>query len=346
MDAFERRTPHYLRIYRDLKRKIAEGAFAPGERLPTQRELAASHGVTVMTVRQALQLLEQEELVVSRHGLGTFVAPQRIRYEIGNLRSLAQEVAAQGLDLRTSVLRRGLVAPHPRVAEVLRVEPAGPVLSIERLRHVGQQRVVYQQSYLPAWLAEALEGVDLGASRCTTTSRPAEDRARTCAGGIHAIGLAAAEAALLDELAGAPALPERAHHLLRERRPDHVRPRVHARRPRVGQRPSASSPTSASATSCGSPRKEHDRADSARPRDCPTPRTEVPMKLTRGRVLALGALATLTAASAGTTTAAAGPAGASAKPTYTVCIDIPFHPLFDYLAAKIGHDLRRQALHA
>ena len=58
------------------------------------------------------------------------------------------------------------------------------------------------------------------------------------------------------------------------------------------------------------------------------------MKLTRGRVFALGALATLTAVSAGTTTAAAGPAGASAKPTYTVCIDIPFHPLFDYLAAK------------
>ena len=83
MDTFERRTPHYLRIYRDLKEKISAGTFAPGERLPAQRDLAESHGVTVMTVRQALQLLEQEELVVSRHGLGTFVAPQRMRYEVG-----------------------------------------------------------------------------------------------------------------------------------------------------------------------------------------------------------------------------------------------------------------------
>ena len=207
MDAFERRTPHYLRIYRDLRHKIAEGAFAPGERLATQRELAARHGVTVMTVRQALQLLEQEELVVSRHGLGTFVAPQRIRYEIGNLRSLAQEAAAQGLDLRTSVLRRALVAPHPRVAEVLRVEPAGPVLSIERLRHVGQRAVVYQQSYLPAWLAEALEGVDLGSTslydHLQATLKIELARAQEW---VHAIGLAAAEALLLDEIAGAPAL--------------------------------------------------------------------------------------------------------------------------------------------
>src|ERR1700709_48979 len=123
MGVFERRPPHSLRIYRDLRRTITEGRLAPGERLATQRELAARHGVTVMTVRQALQLLEQEELVVSPHGLGAFVAARRIRYEIGTLRSLAQEVAAQGLDLRTSVLRQGLVKPHPLVAELLRVEP-------------------------------------------------------------------------------------------------------------------------------------------------------------------------------------------------------------------------------
>jgi GntR family transcriptional regulator len=207
MDAFERRTPHYLRIYRDVKRNIAEGAIAPGERLPTQRDLAASHGVTVMTVRQALQLLEQEELVVSRHGLGTFVAPRRIRYEIGNLRSLAQEVAAQGLDLQTTVLRRGLVEPHPRVAELLRVEAGEPVLAIERLRLVGRQPVVFQQSYLPAWLADALEGVDLGAislydhiqSKLKIELARAHER-------IHAIALAAPEALLLDELPGAAAL--------------------------------------------------------------------------------------------------------------------------------------------
>jgi GntR family transcriptional regulator len=207
MDVFERRTPHYLRIYRDLKRKISEGVLAPGERLPTQRGLATSHGVTVMTVRQALQLLEQEELVISRHGLGTFVAPQRIRYQMGNLRSLAQDVAAQGLDLRTSVLRRGLVDPHPRVAELLRVEPGTPILSIERLRFVGQQPVVYQQSFLPSWLDGALDGVDLGAiSLYDHIQRELEIELARAQEKIHAISLAAPEAALLAELRGAAAL--------------------------------------------------------------------------------------------------------------------------------------------
>jgi GntR family transcriptional regulator len=207
VDVFERRTPHYLRIYRDVKRKIADGTISPGDRLPTQRDLAASHGVTVMTVRQALQLLEQEELVVSRHGLGTFVAPQRIRYEIGNLRSLAQDVAAQGLDLQTSVLRRGVLAPHPRVAELLRVEPGEPVLSIERLRLIGERPVVYQQSYLPAWIADRLEGIDLGAislyDHIQSELRIELSRAQEK---IHAVVLAASEALLLDEARGAAAL--------------------------------------------------------------------------------------------------------------------------------------------
>jgi GntR family transcriptional regulator len=207
MDAFERRTPHYLRIYRDLKATIAAGTLAPGDRLPTQRELAREHGVTVMTVRQALQLLEQEELVTMRHGLGTFVAPARLRYAIGNLRSLAQEVAAQGLDLRTSVLRRALVAPHPRVAEVLCVEPGAPVLSIERLRFVGQQAVVYQQSYLQAWLEDALEGVDLGStSLYEHIQRTLKIELARAQERIHAIGLGAPEALLLHEPGGAAAL--------------------------------------------------------------------------------------------------------------------------------------------
>jgi GntR family transcriptional regulator len=207
VDAFERRTPLYLRIYRDVKAKIAGGALAPGEQLPTQRELASSYGVTVMTVRQALQLLEQEDLVVMRHGLGTFVAPQRIRYAMGNLRSLAQEVTDQGLELKTRVLRRELLEPHPRVTELLGLEVGEPVLSIERLRFVGPEPVVYQHSQLQPWLAEVLETVDLSdislydylQGELKIELAHAQER-------IHAIALAAHEATVLEEEPGAAAL--------------------------------------------------------------------------------------------------------------------------------------------
>lgn len=207
MNTLERRTPHYLRIYRDLKQKLSDGAWAAGERLPTQREIANGFGVTVMTVRQALQLLEQEELVVMRHGLGTFVAPKRIRYAMGNLRSLAQEVTAQGLELKTHILRRQLVEAHPHVAELLKIEPGEPVFSIERLRFVGLEPIVYQHTQLLPAIGEALDDVDLSdislydylQSELKIELAHAQER-------IHAIALAAHEATLLDEELHAAAL--------------------------------------------------------------------------------------------------------------------------------------------
>lgn len=207
MDAFERRTPHYLLIYREVKEKIASGEFAAGERLPTQRMLGEQYGVTVMTVRQALQLLEQEELILVRHGLGTFVAPTRIRYAMGNLRSFAQEVTAQGLELRTRVLSRQLVQPHPRVAELLRLPAGECVYAIERLRFVGDEPIVYQYSQLQPWLANALDGAEL--SDVSLYDYLHEQLGLEIARAqewIRAIALAAHEADLLNEEPGTAAL--------------------------------------------------------------------------------------------------------------------------------------------
>ena len=206
-DAFARRTPHYLRIYRDLRDQIAKGSLAPGDQLPAQRDLAESFGVTVMTVRQALQLLEQEELVVVKHGSGSFVAPKRIRYAMGNLRSFAQEVQAQGFELKTRVLRQELVDPHPRVAELLKIHAGEPVYAIERLRAVGNQPVVYQDSQLQPWLGEALGEIDLsGVSLYDYLQQELRVEIASAQEWIHAIQLGPREATLLEADPGAPAL--------------------------------------------------------------------------------------------------------------------------------------------
>lgn len=207
VDTFARRTPHYLRIYRDLKDQLEAGQLAPGERLPAQRALAEEYGVTVMTVRQALLLLEQEQLVVTRHGLGTFAAPRRVEYAMGNLRSLAQEVTDQGLALKTRVLRRALVQPHPRVAELLQVGEGERVCAIERLRLVASQPIVYQHSQLPAPLGRALRTADLRRMSlydCLRQKLHVElSRAQEW---IRAVDLAPQEARLLEEEPGAAAL--------------------------------------------------------------------------------------------------------------------------------------------
>ncbi len=66
--------PVGLQLSWRLRALIATGQLAPGERLPSFRQLAGWAGVSLNTVRAVYEGLEREGLVVSRQGQGTFVA--------------------------------------------------------------------------------------------------------------------------------------------------------------------------------------------------------------------------------------------------------------------------------
>ncbi|MEU9061132.1 GntR family transcriptional regulator [Streptomyces sp. NPDC048430] len=66
----------YLWVADELRKEINSGAHEPGERLATQEELATRFGVSRTTVNQALSLLRKEELIITRQGSGSFVAPE------------------------------------------------------------------------------------------------------------------------------------------------------------------------------------------------------------------------------------------------------------------------------
>jgi len=105
------RVPRYTASPRRLSERIRRGELAPGARLDNQRQLAKSFGVTLMTLRQALELLEREHLITRRHGLGTFVAAPSIDYDILQLRRFAGDLSAKGEHVATRLLGRGSPPP-------------------------------------------------------------------------------------------------------------------------------------------------------------------------------------------------------------------------------------------
>ena len=60
-------------VFRTLLEALLAGRYAPGEKLPRQRELAADLGVTLSSLREALKRLEQMGLLDVRHGDATRV---------------------------------------------------------------------------------------------------------------------------------------------------------------------------------------------------------------------------------------------------------------------------------
>ena len=151
--------PKYLRIRGNLRERITSGQWPPGSPLPSQRELAGEFGVSIMTLRQALQLLTDEGLIETRHGSGTF-ATARYAYDLGHLHSFASDLIAQGAEITTKLLAAEEVTPPADVAA--RLGTPGEVLRLRRLRLSGGRPLIVQTSYLPAALARVVQPESLG----------------------------------------------------------------------------------------------------------------------------------------------------------------------------------------
>ncbi|WCN81654.1 winged helix-turn-helix domain-containing protein [Micromonospora sp. LH3U1] len=61
------------RIAQDIRDKISSGEYAPGDKLPSLREMTGHYGVSAEPVRSALLILQAEGLIEGHQGKGTYV---------------------------------------------------------------------------------------------------------------------------------------------------------------------------------------------------------------------------------------------------------------------------------
>ena len=153
----------YRQIGQDLAARIGRGEFTPGEPLPSQALLSKEYGVTLMTFRQALSMLEADGLIAQLPGRGTFVTPVPT-LDLRSLNSLAEDLRTQGVELVTVVLSSKQRALPGRVAGALDRMRGEPGLRLERLRRIGRRPAVHQVSWIPQPWAEQLLDVDFEAA--------------------------------------------------------------------------------------------------------------------------------------------------------------------------------------
>jgi DNA-binding transcriptional regulator YhcF (GntR family) len=138
-----------------LRVLIASGQLAPGDRLPGVRELASGTGVNVNTARAVYRRLMDDGLIVSHHGLGTFVAEDAPRFpDLERLAADAVEGAREnGVDPRD--LARAIYAASAGPDE-LGPEPVPPETDVPEVgtdERAGRQELRRQIARLEAQLA-------------------------------------------------------------------------------------------------------------------------------------------------------------------------------------------------
>jgi len=141
-------TPMYIQLESILETAIKNGEYKEENKLPSESLLCIKYGVSRVTVRQALQLLEQKGLVYTVQGKGTFVKKTIINQELLKVINFGKVLLEKGLDGYTKIDSFTLEANNAKAKEMFDTVNSG--ISICNLNLIGYTRktpIVYYQSY-------------------------------------------------------------------------------------------------------------------------------------------------------------------------------------------------------
>ncbi|MCE8532973.1 phosphonate metabolism transcriptional regulator PhnF [Ruegeria pomeroyi] len=144
------RIPVWKTIALSLTEDIAEGRYGEGDQLPTEAQLAATHGVNRHTVRRALADLADQGLVHARRGAGVFVAARPTDYAIGKRVRFHKNIAAGGRIPGKRILTLLTRAADAAEAEALNLPDGARVHVYDGLSLADGQPIAVFQSVFPA----------------------------------------------------------------------------------------------------------------------------------------------------------------------------------------------------
>lgn len=150
--------PLYQRLADALLREIARGRLRPGDRLPTENELIRAHGLSRITVRQALEVLRQRGLVERFPGRGSFVSrpPGAAVWTLETV----EDVAQAGAQTDVRVLAWKTVGAPPVVERQLGVK-GQRVWRLRGVRSSGRTPLYYEEIFVPLEIGRRLRRADL-----------------------------------------------------------------------------------------------------------------------------------------------------------------------------------------
>jgi GntR family transcriptional regulator len=143
----------YLQVIDQLKQDMKDGKYKEREKLPSEYALAQQLGVSRATLREALRVLEEENIVFRKHGVGTFVNPKPIFSSgIEELNSVTAMIERSGKKAGTQYITAEITEPSKEDRKQFVNEKLQSVMKIERVRTADEKPVIFCIDKLPEGL--------------------------------------------------------------------------------------------------------------------------------------------------------------------------------------------------
>ncbi len=144
-------TALHQQLYALLKERIESGVMTAGQKLPSERQLAAENGISRTTARQALKWLAAEGFIYSRPGSGSYVAVPNTTPHL-NLRDFSEQMQLDGLPHATRLIQEQILRADTSLARNLNLSEGEKVVVLKHLRLIHTTPIGIETAYLPLTL--------------------------------------------------------------------------------------------------------------------------------------------------------------------------------------------------
>lgn len=145
---YEKNIPLYIQVKNDIYERIKNNEY--GDMLPSEKELISLYNVSRVTLRKALEKLEEEDIIIRKAGFGTSI--NRNRSELKNftlVKSFTNEMKETGAKNTTTFSSTiSIVFANQEMMKLFSCDISKRLYNLKRLRGVGDKPIVYSDTWL------------------------------------------------------------------------------------------------------------------------------------------------------------------------------------------------------
>ena len=156
--------PRYTQVMNYYIPLIKSGKLKEGDKMPTEEEICELFNISRITVRRALEGLQQGGYIYKHQGKGSFVTTKKTGFQLNHLKGFTEEMKALGKEPSSEVLTFEIVNPNEKVAETLGIDTNQKIYLLERLRLADGLPIAIERVHLPFYRFPTLRNVNLSQS--------------------------------------------------------------------------------------------------------------------------------------------------------------------------------------
>jgi GntR family transcriptional regulator len=147
----------YYQLKEKLLKKIRDGEWKAGQKIPPETDLCALYGLSRITVRKSIEELVRDGYLVRFQGKGTFVASISFEQKLSKFYSFSEALLQKGKKEHVKMLSFSVEDVTEKIANHLAIGTSEKIFRIVRLRSVDDTIYALETSYIPLNICPALK---------------------------------------------------------------------------------------------------------------------------------------------------------------------------------------------